>query len=150
MLDIVIDDQPFRDVVAEISRRTRDLTPALAVIGMKLEERVSSRFETRTDPDGNPWAAWSQSTIDTYPEGGNRRLLDRLGDMLEGLSHQVNSGDSSVSIGFDRDYSTYHEWGTETMPRRGLLTSDPDAGTLSEDDTELVLEVLNDFLNDLA
>lgn len=150
MLDVVIDDQPFRDVVAQISRRVGDLTPVLAEIGMELESRVSGRFETRTDPDGNPWAAWSQSTIDTYPEGGNRRLLDRLGDMLEGLSHQVNSGDSSVSIGFDRDYSTYHEWGTETMPRRGLLTSDPDAGTLSEDDTELVLDVLNDFLNNLA
>ena len=31
-----------------------------------------------------------------------------------------------------------------------LLGRLADGGTLSEDDTELVLDVLNDFLNDLA
>lgn len=148
MLTIAVNDQVWRDVVATLHNRLSDLTPVLAEIGMELESRVSSRFETRTDPDGMPWAPWAQSTVDYYPEDGNKRLLDRYGDMLASLSHKVNS--DSVSIGFGQPYATYHEWGTKHMPRRGLLMSDPDAGTLSEDDNALVLDVLNDFLNDLT
>lgn len=148
MISVQIDDSPFRDQVRLLSYRMRDLTPVLEGVGAALESNVRNRFESRTDPDGMPWASWSQSTQDSYPEGGNRRLLDRLGDMLNGVSYQLE-GDASVRVGFDKEYATYHEWGTEHMPRRGLLMSDPDQGTLSEDDTATVLDVLNDFLNDL-
>lgn len=149
MISVQIDDSPFRDQVRLLSYRMRDLTPVLEGVGAALESNVRNRFESRTDPDGMPWAPWAQSTRETYPEGGNRRLLDRLGDMLNGVSYQLN-GDASVRVGFDKEYATYHEWGTEHMPRRGLLMSDPDQGTLSEDDTATVLAVLNDFINDLT
>lgn len=148
MISVQIDDSPFRDQVRLLSYRMRDLTPVLEGVGAALESNVRNRFESRTDPDGMPWAPWAQSTRETYPEGGNRRLLDRLGDMLNGVSYQLE-GDASVRVGFDKEYATYHEWGTEHMPRRGLLMSDPDQGTLSEDDTATVLAVLNDFINDL-
>lgn len=149
MISVQIDDSPFRDQVRLLSYRMRDLTPVLEGVGAALESNVRSRFESRTDPDGMPWAPWAQSTRDSYPEGGNRRLLDRYGDMLDGVSYQLE-GDASVRVGFDKEYATYHEWGTEHMPRRGLLMSDPDQGTLSEDDTATVLSVLNDFINDLT
>lgn len=149
MISVQIDDSPFRDQVRLLSYRMRDLTPVLEGVGAALESNVRNRFESRTDPDGMPWAPWAQSTRETYPEGGNRRLLDRLGDMLNGVSYQLE-GDASVRVGFDKEYATYHEWGTEHMPRRGLLMSDPDQGTLSEDDTATVLAVLNDFINDLT
>lgn len=149
MISVQIDDSPFRDQVRLLSYRMRDLTPVLEGVGAALESNVRSRFESRTDPDGMPWAPWAQSTRDSYPEGGNRRLLDRYGDMLDGVSYQLE-GDASVRVGFDKEYATYHEWGTEHMPRRGLLMSDPDAGTLSEEDNALVLDVINDFLNDLT
>lgn len=149
MISVQIDDSPFRDQVRLLSYRMRDLTPVLEGVGAALESNVRNRFESRTDPDGMPWAPWAQSTRDSYPEGGNRRLLDRYGDMLDGVSYQLE-GDASVRVGFDKEYATYHEWGTEHMPRRGLLMSDPDQGTLSEDDTATVLSVLNDFINDLT
>ena len=149
MISVQIDDSPFRDQVRLLSYRMRDLTPVLEGVGAALESNVRNRFESRTDPDGVAWIPWAQSTKDSYPEGGNRRLLDRLGDMLNGVSYQLN-GDASVRVGFDKEYATYHEWGTEHMPRRGLLMSDPDQGTLSEDDTATVLAVLNDFINDLT
>ena len=149
MISVQIDYSPFRDQVRLLSYRMRDLTPVLEGVGAALESNVRNRFESRTDPDGMPWAPWAQSTRDSYPEGGNRRLLDRLGDMLNGVSYQLE-GDASVRVGFDKEYATYHEWGTEHMPRRGLLMSDPDQGTLSEDDTATVLAVLNDFINDLT
>ena len=116
---------------------------------MELEGRISGRFESRTDPSGNAWAPWAQSTVDSYPEDGNRRLLDRYtSGMLDGLSHQADA--TSVRVGFDKAYAAYHEWGTQHMPRRGLLFADPDAGTLGEGDQDAVMDILGVWLNGLV
>ena len=148
MLTIQADNQPIQDSLASIYRRMTDLTPVMESIGMELESRISSRFESRTDPSGDGWEPWAESTADNYPEDGNRRLLDRYGDMLGSLSHQVTA--TSVSVGFGQPYSAYHEWGTKHMPRRGLLFDDPDAGTLAADDEAAVLDILNVWLEDLG
>lgn len=147
MLTITADDKAFRDSLAQLYRGMGNLTPVMQSIGMELESRISGRFESRTDPSGNAWAPWAQSTVDNYPENGNRRLLDRYGDMLASLSHQADA--TSVRVGFGQPYAAFHEWGTEHMPRRGLLFSDPDAGTLAEGDEAAVLDILGVWLDDL-
>ena len=147
MLTITADDKAFRDSLAQLYRGMGNLTPVMQSIGMELESRISGRFESRTDPSGNAWAPWAQSTVDSYPDGGNRRLLDRYGDMLASLSHQADA--TSVRVGFGQPYAAFHEWGTEHMPRRGLLFSDPDAGTLAEGDEAAVLDILGVWLDDL-
>lgn len=147
MLTITADDKAFRDSLAQLYRGMGNLTPVMQSIGMELESRISGRFESRTDPSGNAWAPWAQSTVDNYPENGNRRLLDRYGDMLASLSHQADA--ASVRVGFGQPYAAFHEWGTEHMPRRGLLFSDPDAGTLAEGDEAAVLDILGVWLDDL-
>lgn len=116
-------------------------------IGMTLESRVSTRFETRTDPAGASWAPWAPSTVAAYPDNGNRRLLDRYGDMLASLSHDADA--NSVRVGFGQSYAAFHEWGTIHMPRRGLLFADPDLGTLTEDDQTAVLDLISNWLNTL-
>lgn len=157
MLTVTVQSQQVRDILAQLAARMSDLTPAMAAIGQELESRVSARFETETDPNGRPWAPWAQSTRDSYPfpgsapakkdgKPGNGRILDRYNDMLNGLSHQASA--TSVRIGFDQAYSTYHEWGTKTMPRRGLLMDDPDACTLSKDDEMAVFDILSTFLSE--
>lgn len=147
MLTIAVDDQAFRASLAELYRGMSDLTPVMRSIGMELESRISGRFESRTDPAGSGWAPWAQSTVGNYPEDGNRRLLDRYGDMLASLNHQADA--TSVRVGFGQPYAAFHEWGTKHMPRRGLLFADPDAGTLAEDDEAAVLDILGVWLNDL-
>ena len=147
MLTITADDKAFRDSLAQLYRGMGNLTPVMQSIGMELESRISGRFESRTDPSGNAWAPWAQSTVDNYPENGNRRLLDRYGDMLASLSHQADA--TSVRVGFGQPYAAFHEWGTEHMPRRGLLFADPDAGTLAEGDEAAVLDILGVWLDDL-
>lgn len=52
----------------------------------------------------------------------------------------------SVAWGFSVDYAAYHEFGTKTMPRRGMLTADPEAGTLASGDAVAVLEIVRDYL----
>ena len=147
MLTITADDKAFRDSLAQLYRGMGNLTPVMQSIGMELESRISGRFESRTDPSGNAWAPWAQSTVDSYPDGGNRRLLDRYGDMLASLSHQADA--NSVRVGFGQPYAAFQEWGTEHTPRRGLLFADPDAGTLAEGDEAAVLDILGVWLDDL-
>jgi phage virion morphogenesis protein len=145
MLTITVNDLAFRSYLDELGGKLGDLTPVMEGIGMALESRVSERFETRSDPSGGGWAAWKESTIRTYPEDGNRRLLDRYGDMLASLNHQADA--RSVTVGFGSPVAAYHEWGTEHMERRGMLFADPDAGRLGTDDETMVVDMLSDFLS---
>ena len=93
MLDVRIDDRAFVDYLTQIQRRLGDLTEVMQDIGMEMEARISARFESRTDPWDNSWAPWMQSTVDSYPENGNRRLLDRYSPgMLESLSYEAPGG----------------------------------------------------------
>ncbi len=142
---IRIDDRFVLEFLHGLRHKIDDMTPVMDSIGAEMETRVSNRFETQTDPMGLAWAPWAESTKASYPEDGNGRLLDRYGDMLASLNHQADK--SSVAYGFGVDYSAYHEFRTEKMPRRGMLTADPEAGTLSEGDESAVLDLLSRYLS---
>lgn len=144
MLTINVDDSTFRTDLAALYRRLGDLTEVMGSIGMELESRISGRFETRSDPSGQAWHPWSKSTVDSYPDDGNHKLLDRYGDMLRSLSHKADS--TSVRIGFGQPYAAFHEWGTKHMPRRGLMFADPDAGTLAPSDEVAVIDIIGIWL----
>jgi len=154
-LSVEVHSEALDAVLAKLLRGMKNLTPVMDSIGQELESRISGRFETETDPNGNAWAPWAESTRESYPEDGNARILDRYGDMLRSLNHQADS--SSVRAGFGAAaskagdvYAVYHEWGTWKMPRRGLLFDDPDAGTLGKEDEAAVLDILEVWLADLA
>lgn len=154
-LSVDINSKSVTDSLDKISRRLNNMAPVMDEIGMRLETRVSARFETESDPLGHPWAPWSQGTRDSYPKDGHGRILERYADMMGSLNHDFDS--HSVRVGFgavaskDGDvYAAYHEWGTRYMPRRGLLMADPDEGTLGPDDEAAVLDVLSQWLDDLT
>ena len=142
---ITVNDRLVVEFLTEIGKRTGNLRGLMDSIGQEMETRVANRFETQTDPSGAPWIQWADSTIANYPDDGNGTILDRYGDMLASLSHQAD--DSSVTWGFATPYAAYHEFGTKRMPRRGMLTEDPDAGTLSADDQAAVLGIIEVYLD---
>ena len=157
MLDIhlTIYDPGIQSLLQQLQNKLENVEPALHDIGVTLESRIAQRFETRTDPQGRAWKEWAKSTDKYYPDPGtkatakagrpaNRRLLDRYGDMLEGLSSQTTA--NSVRIGFNQPYAIYHEYSTKHMPRRGLLTANPETATLSDTDTQAVMDILQKFL----
>ena len=123
-------------------------------IGATLENKIRDRRETQTDPNGRRWEAWSASYTANYqyrrpgedpPRG---KLLERSGDMWDkpgGPTWLATS--SSVRVGFDKAYATHHEFGTRTMPRRGLMFADPDSGTLSASDEAAVVDLVNEWLS---
>lgn len=146
MLTIDVYSQQFSEPFAALQAKLGDLSPVLDEIGYTLENVVQGRFETQSDPSGHPWAPWKPSTVKSYPKDGNRRVLDRYGDMLGSLSYQADAATSIVMVGFGAEYAAYQEWGTKAMQRRGLLTDNPDTGELSETDTELVMDILHRHL----
>ncbi|MDZ7655567.1 MAG: phage virion morphogenesis protein [Sulfurimicrobium sp.] len=140
-ITIEVNSRSVMDALNLLLRQSQDMHPVMDAIGQRMEERISARFETRTDPGGHAWSPWKPSTLKSYPKDGNRTLLDRHGDMLDGLSHQADT--NSVTIGFNVPYAFYHEHGTSKMARRGLLMADPDAGTLGQDDERDILDLLH-------
>lgn len=154
-LSVQVSSPQLEAALTRLVRGVRNLKPVMEAVGQELESRVSARFETETDPAGQAWAAWSPATAESYPtDGAHGRILDRYGDMLRSLSHAAD--DAGVRVGFGsvagtaKDvYAVYHEFGTQFMPRRGLLTADPSAGTLGDADERAVLEILEDHLQGL-
>lgn len=146
-IDVDLQDEAIRQELARLETEFSDLGDLMAAIGTEAESRVSARFETETDPAGRAWADWAASTAAAYPEDGNGRLLDRYGDMLDSLNHQTDA--DSARVGFGQPYAVYHEFGTETMPRRGLLFDDPEQGTLGEGDEEALMGVIETWLDGL-
>jgi phage gpG-like protein len=158
MLTIKVNDKSFGAPLRELADALGDPAPVLDAIGHLLETEARGRAERGVDPSGARWAPWSDATREGYPwpgsdaavgrDGpGNGRLLDRYGTMLGSLSYQV--GTDSVRVGFGQDYATYHEYGTKHMPRRGLLTADPDTGTLGAEDEASVLDLITGWLDEL-
>jgi len=145
MIRIEVTNAPLADYLAQLSARLNDLSPAMHSIGMELENRIRERFETRRDPLGSPWASWAPATAASYPEDGERKLLERYGDMLGGISYQADAG--GVAVGFDQPYAAFHEFGTRRMPRRGLLFADPESGTLAPEDEQAVIDIIEGYLS---
>lgn len=145
MIEVKTDSAELEAITRRLLARLGNLRPAMSGIGMELENRIRNRIDTRTDPTGAAWIGWADSTIRGYPADGNKQILDRYGDMIRSLGYQADT--LSVSVGFGQPYAAYHEFGTERMPRRGLLTADPEQGTLAPADEQAILDILYDLLD---
>ena len=149
---IEIYSRSVMDALNELLHRGQDMRPVMDAIGQRMEERVSARFETKTDPNGHPWAPWKPATAKSYPKDGNGTLLDRHSKMLDSLNHRADA--NSVTIGFGAvsgsgagvySYPSAHEFGTRKMVRRGMLFGDPEAHTLGTDDEASVLDLIHGY-----
>jgi phage gpG-like protein len=151
MLTVTVNSKPVDDLLSKLLGRMGDLTPAMKSIGQELNSRISARFETRSDPLGRAWAPWAESTRENYPKDGRGLLLEQSGEMLKNRTFEADS--TTVRVGFGAVaskkgdvYAAYHEWGTDKMPRRGLLFADPNTGTLAPGDETAVLDIIGVFL----
>lgn len=151
MIEVTTDTQAIGDSLQALQRRLGDLRQPLRDIGAVLENKIRDRRETQRDPNGQRWAEWAESTRINYPESGRGKLLDRSGDLWDrtGPQWKVQGmlSDVVLRVGFDRAYSTYHEFGTDNMPRRGLLFADPENGQLAAQDEQAINDVLADWLD---
>ena len=156
-----------RELLAAIDRAIALLTrprEMMDAIGAQLEANAQLRFETKTDPNGQPWQPLSPTTIEIYqsdwfiqqnPEfrgGIPGSLLQRTNLLRASLTH--NTGEDWTEIGTSRSskggrwqIGWLHETGTRKMPRRGILLGNPTAGTLGPTDQADVLAIVNDTIS---
>lgn len=147
--------------IDRLVRRLADPTDLLEQIGARIEANIEDRFDTKTDPSGKPWAPLAKSTLAKYAKEDEGRkqgtLLERTRQMRGSLTHNVVG--QVVEIGMSRETKdgkwqvpTLHEFGTSRkgkphMPRRGLLTADPEAGTLGERDRQDIESIVLNWLS---
>ena len=119
-----------------------DLTPLMDAIGLLLENSTRERFETKRDPEGISWAQLKPQTIERKRnKNGSIRggILVDYGDLRKSITYFANT--QSVTVGSDRQYSQYHQTGTEHMPARRFLG-------LTEEDVKEIDEFIRIFLEE--
>lgn len=147
--------QSVLQALAQLTGRLDNIAPLMEDIGQVMERNIQLRFDTKTDPNGQPWAPHKPSTTvayakaDTNQDGEYRSqgtLLERTGDMRR--STGINAGADFVDVGFGKPYAEYHEFGTKYMERRGLITADPESGTLGAGDERDILGLIAGYLGE--
>lgn len=152
---------------AQLLRRLDDAAQQLETpfelfdaIGALMKQNVEARFDDKVDPSGVPWAPIAPSTAALYRRANQGSipgtLLDRSNVGLRS-SLGFNSGADFVEVGFNRptdgggawEVGTLHEFGTARMPRRGLLSADPQAGELGAGDRDDILAEIDHFVGGL-
>jgi phage virion morphogenesis protein len=165
VIQILVDDRQVQAALRDLQARLSNMTPAMRAIATELEARAGERFESESDPAGEKWAQLSDATLlgvmrragrgnARKQRGGtkavairalaSRRILYDQGDLLGSLTSRA--GRDFAEVGFGQRYAAYHEWGTERMPRRGLLFADPHARLLGEVDRTSILDILSEHI----
>lgn len=100
-------------------------------------------------PGKDRWAAFRAGQLQAELPGS---LLERTRLMRQSLAH--NATDMAVEVGMSRataggrwQVPMLHEFGTRSMPRRGLLTADPKTGQLGAEDEADILAEIEDYLS---
>lgn len=98
--------------------------------GALLESSARDRFETKTAPDGTPWAAWSEAYDETRNHDKHSLLVGE-NNLLESVQSYTQGSD--VTVGSNLVYAAHHQLGGEEigsgMPERPYLG-------MSSDDVE--------------
>jgi phage virion morphogenesis protein len=154
MIEVEIDDQAARDLLNELKTRMGDLTPVLEAVGGIMQSGTQQRFVDQQAPDGTPWAALSQVTLDRRRQGGRgAEILRDTGRLMNSISYRV-AGDS-VSVFTNVIYAGTHQSGASKgaygVNRRGspipwgTIPARPFLG-YNQADNDAVLEILNGYL----
>lgn len=90
-------------VLGEAVGRTEDKRGLMDAIGGSLVSSTQHRFETETDPDGNPWP----DSLRKIVEGG--RTLTETARLVSSLTHEAS--ESSVAVGTNVVHGAIHQTG---------------------------------------
>lgn len=93
-----------------------DIDRLLQTLGSELESQTRRRIsEEKTDPEGRPWAPWSEN-YESKPGG---KMLERDGNLLDSLAFEVD--DDAVTVGSNMVYAATHQYGRSGIPARPYL-----------------------------
>lgn len=130
--------------------------PLMDAIGQVIKSQTALRIdEFKADPSGKPWADIKPSTQAAYARKYKGKIPGSLlnrntsGNSLRTTLDYNLIGDDAVEVGFGVPYAIFHEFGTVKMARRGLLTANPETGTLGDDDLAEIDATVQLFIDQL-
>ena len=166
-LTIQDDDGAIRHALNALVQASANLSQPLKVIGENLKESTQQRFHDSKGPDGTPWEANKESTIQAYIEkfhGAHtqRGGLSHYGKQVEAnkkpligetkrLSTEIYSelvGDMAVQVGSPAEYAAMQQFGGKKADYPWLWGDIPPRPFLgaSADDRQMILDVLANYL----
>lgn len=97
------------------------LSGMLDSIGEEALKRIDESFEREQTPEGAPWAPLAPATIERK---GHDTILYDTGDLRDSFDMEVSrnpTGVKQVMVYTEDEKMKYHEYGTETIPRRPVI-----------------------------
>jgi phage virion morphogenesis protein len=123
-----------------------DLEQLLDNIGAEVVSQTQSRIsDDKADPDGTPWAEWTDRYAGTRNSG--QSLLEDSGRLNNSISHLV-VGDT-VEVGSNLVYAGHHQFGSEKKSGRGSGVPARQFLGLSDHNMDEVEIIVNNFIEDL-
>lgn len=170
--DVTVQNQEVQRLLNAVIARAGNPKPALEAIGEDIVERIKQRFQTSTDPDGNPWKPNSPVTLALYASGltkgyktksgglnargekklaGKKPLID-TGELMRQVSRRVSG--STLTVTENPIYAAIQQFGGRagrnykvTIPARPSMPIRRD-GSLYPSEKQLIIDALNDLLLD--
>jgi phage virion morphogenesis protein len=102
-IQVTVDDQEVKNLLARLQARMGNLTPVMRTIGEIVRESVVRNFEEERSPDGKRW----QPSIRAILTGG-KTLTDRA---ILRNSVNVRPSRDRVSVGTNVVYAAIHQLG---------------------------------------
>lgn len=171
---VTVDDKAVQAKLTELSGRLTNIDPVLKKIGDDIVYRTKRRFETSTDPAGQPWKPNSAATLAMLADRlsgqkskvkkdgslnaaglrayANKKPLIESGDLFREFHTAVSKGTLTVSN--TMKYAAIHQFGGKagrglkvTIPARPFLPIHKD-GTLYPAEQSEILKAINEYLMD--
>lgn len=113
MYSIELNDAEMSAALDRLSARLSDMTPLMQDLGELLVVSTQERVQAGMQPDGQPFAPRSQTTLDRYAELGLSfgQPLNQSGEMRGGVFYQA--GSDSVEIGSNAIQAAVMQFGAE-------------------------------------
>ena len=169
---ITVQDQGMQAALKALSARVNNMNPVLQTIGEGIVDRTKRRFETSTDPAGQPWKPNSAATLamlagrlsgqkskvkkdGSLNAAGQRAYANKKPLIADGdLRRQftISAVNGTLTVGSTPKYAAIQQFGGKagrgrkvTIPARPFLPIHQN-GTLYQKEQSEVMKALNEYL----
>lgn len=172
MIEVKFEDSQIKQTLAKLEKKGKNARPVMADIGKHLVESTQQRFARSESPDGEKWAANSDSVIKgvlsktkgNYKKRGGlsakgkrrsaaKRPLIGESKQLKNVHYKARS--NGLEVGSSRIYAAVQQFGAKQgdfgNTKRGApipfgdIPARPYLG-FSDDDKSVIMEILKEFL----
>jgi phage virion morphogenesis protein len=134
------DDSDLQSTIDGLANRLGDLRPVMVDIGEYMLLATRDRFDSESDPSGNPWTPLkpSYAKAKARKPSALRGILTLSGQLRDTITYEALP--EAVVIGSNKIYAATHQLGRDSIPARPFLG-------VSEADRSEITEILRDYLN---